>query len=354
MDAEEGTAGEVISEGKAKIRLCEGVFFNPYMELCRTLSSLCLGAVAAKKAVDCFCATGVRGIRYALENNCEVEFCDIDRRAVDCTRANLSLNGLEGEVHQGNISRLAFSLRGDFVEIDPFGTPAPYLIDAFRIIKGLKTAFLSITATDTAVLCGGKKRACMKNYHALPLNNMFTHEVGTRILIKRVAEVASEFNRGIEPLFSFSHRHYIKIIVKTERGAERAMESLQKCGFLVWCKVHGVRWGEYPALCCKDGQRAGPLWLGELHKSEVLQGMAGKGGERERRILSLMEGEMGLPPYYIDLHKLSKIACQHFVVSVNDALEKLREQGYRAFKTHFSPRAIKTDAPLKEVVQCLY
>ena len=350
-------------EEKIRLHKSKDVFYNPAMTLCRGISSIAVGAIGDRlDVVDAFCASGIRGIRYAKENKNvkSVTFLDIEPKAIALARKNAKANRLKApfaSFKTGNISRLALDMVADFVEIDPFGTPSPYLVDAFRFFNPKKTAYLSVTATDTAVLCGGKTAPCMKNYHAKPLNNEFTHETGLRILIKRIAEVASEFNMGIEPLVSFSDQHYLKTIVRARRSAAHAVESLKQTGYITYNKKTGERFaGQFPELG-KDLDYAGPLWLGDLHHRRFLTDMKYINDMRSysnkdeiANMLKLMEHEIGMPPYYYNIHALCKIKGSGKLSPMQAILERIRKKRYKASRTHFSQISIKTDAPYKVIM----
>jgi tRNA (guanine26-N2/guanine27-N2)-dimethyltransferase len=348
-----------------------GVFYNPAMRLCRSMSSLAVGAVGEKlELVDAFTASGIRGIRYAKENRNvkKLTLLDIDRRAIASAKKNIrsaKLKPSSASTALGNISRLAFELDADFLEIDPFGTPSPYLIDAFRFFNGKKTAWLSATATDVAVLCGGKNAPCMKNYHAKPLNNEFTHETGLRIMIKKIAETAAEFNMGIRPLVSFSDKHYLKSVIEVRRSADLAFETMNSIGHVFHCEKCGARGhSKFPPERCPDcnfvADFAGPLWLGELHDNAFLGRMQGLNEKRDYadkaeigRMLAEMRNETGMPPYYFNVHALCKLARSVSVPPLDAVLRRLESGGFRAHRTHFSPISIKTDAPAAAVLKAV-
>jgi tRNA (guanine26-N2/guanine27-N2)-dimethyltransferase len=362
-----------LEEEGMKFAVAKGVFYNPAMRLCRSMSSLAVGAIGSPlEVVDAFCASGIRGIRYAKENRNvrKLTSIDIDPACAASARKNLKAARLRpASAVKGNVSRLAFEYDADFIELDPFGTPAPYVVDAFRYLNTKKLAYVSATATDVAVLCGGKTAPCMKHYGAKPLNNEFTHETGLRILLKKMAETAAEFNMGMEPLASFSDQHYLKSIVRVKRGADLAYASQKKLGHISWCGKCGWRGsGRFPQPCgnCGTGGRepetdfAGPLWLGELHDAQFLGKMAAlnrKRGyadaEKLAEMLSLMEGEAGMPPYYYNVHELCSMRGLGAVPKMDAVLAKLRQGGFAARRTHFSPVSVKTDAPYKAVLGAL-
>ena len=86
---------KAIEEGSARIALGKGVFFNPEMELCRSIFSLSVGAIGGKlDVVDAMCASGARGIRYKLENRNvgKLALVDANRGAIACARKNAVRN----------------------------------------------------------------------------------------------------------------------------------------------------------------------------------------------------------------------------------------------------------------------
>lgn len=339
----------------------KGIFYNPQMHFCRSICSLAVGAIEEKITIcDGFAASGIRGIRYAKENKnvTKTIFIDIEKSAVNYVKKNAKKNKIKFEAKAGNFSRLVFEIVADFLELDPFGSPAPYLYDAFRVFNPLKIGYLSVTATDTAVLCGARPKACIKNYHSKPLNNEFTHETALRILLKKIAETAAEFNMGIEPCLSLSDRHYLKTIVKVTRSADAAYESMKKVGYVNYCPSCGFRnVSEFPEKTCKyctDVERdyAGPLWLGELHNKGFLNKMIALNKKRNyehkekiEKTLNLMLGEIGMPPYYYNIHNICKRLHAKLVPKMEDVLKGLRKRGFKAVRTHFSNVSVKTDAP---------
>lgn len=338
------------------------------MQFCRSISSLAVGATEEKlELVDAFCASGIRGIRYSKENKNvkKITFLDIEKKAIASARKNAKANKLKADFKEGNISRLAFDLSADFLEIDPFGTPSPYLLDGFRFFNPKKTAYLSATATDVAVLCGGKIAACMKNYHSKPMNNEFTHETGLRIILKKIAEVAAEFNMGTIPLVSFSDKHYLKTVVMVKRSAELAYKSMKQLGHVYYCHKCGMRGSAlFPEKACPKCNTgcdyAGPLWLGELHQPSFLKKMKKLNEKRDYSdkaeisdMLSMMENEVSMPPYYHNIHVLSKFLRKGQIPKMDVILKRLQDRGYRAGRTHFSKVSIKTAAPYEDILEAM-
>jgi len=360
-----------VKEGGATISLAKGVFYNPEMHFCRDASSLAAGAISAETPLhilDAMCASGIRGIRYAKENAniASTTFLDSNKAAVKLAKANAKANKLrKAKVVDDEVNRFLYSSAEpdfNFIELDPFGTPAPFLHAACYAMRRQPRAYLSITATDTAVLCGAHAKACLKNYQAQPLDNEYCHEVAGRILLSKLARTAADFNFGIAPLFTLSKLHYIKAIVKLEQSAEHAANSMQTLGYISHCPACLNReWREgTPAhdsctRCKGPYLHAGPLWLGALWDAGTVEKMQALNSERNygnkkelTQLLLTVADELSLPPTYFDLHKISQ-KLKISAVPVDKAVEQLKSKGFSVSRTHFRQNSIRTNAKISDV-----
>jgi len=379
--------GEV-KEGSVRVRTAEGAFYNPHMEFSRDISSLAVAALDGMlpdgerlRICDGMSATGVRGIRYALENkNVEaVTFVDMDKAACELVEANAKSNGLQDfaafsgpqfRVVEDDINHHLY--RGgekfNFVELDPFGSPVPFIRSALLNLRASKHGFLSATATDTAVLCGAHQKACLINYQAKPLHTFFCHEAAVRILAGHIVRVAAPLHIGIRPLMLLSKRHYVKGIFEAKKSASAALDSMNNLGYVSFCpKCLTVKTMNKPFLspvCAEcgagaDGSTApiwgGPMWLGELHDSGVIDRMRKANSERQYKnrveianMLMLMKGEIGMPAFYYDVHSVA----DHFKrmpKPFDRIVSELQDKGFAVARTHFNELALKTDAPASTV-----
>ena len=116
-----------------------------------------------------------------------------------------------------------------YIDIDPFGTPMPFIDAAIQSIKN--KGVLGITATDTAPLCGAHKAACIRRYKARPIRGSQCHEIGLRILLGYIAREAIKHDAGIRPLLCYYMDHYFRVYVQIIRGARRADKALEEIGF---------------------------------------------------------------------------------------------------------------------------
>ncbi len=355
-----------VSEGAVRISVPAGVFYNPEMELCRDISSLALGAIGGKLSVlDAFCASGIRGLRYKKENPGvgKLALSDLSNRAVAAARKNAEENKVKCRVLQIGANEILQKENFDFVELDPFGSPSPFLYDAARSFEEKKSGWISATATDMAVLCGAAHAACLKNYGAAPLNSEFCHENAVRILAGKMALAAAQFNLAASPAYSISHRHYVKVIFRLSRGADGAVEAVKNTGFVSYCPK--CCWREVRRLavagscpyCKHQLLHGGPLYTGGLWDEKILGKMlqlnAERGYARKKQVEKLLRTQLAesrIAAYgYYDLHVLARKLGKG-IISMDEAIGKIRSAGFAAERTHFCPTAIRTDAPHEKAI----
>ena len=360
---------KAIEEGSARISQAKGVFFNPEMELCRSMFSLAVGALEGKlDVVDAMCASGARGIRYKLENRNvgKLALVDANKSAVACARKNAAAAKVRCRTVYADANKFLRKNAFDFVELDPFGTPQPFLHDTARCLAANRGGYLSATATDVAVLCGAHHAACLKNYAAAPLNNEFCHENACRILSATVARAFAPFNLAAAPVFTLSHRHYVKVLFHVEEGAEKSVDCMKKTGYVSYCPSCQWRDGKRLPLmkdcphCGAQLLHGGPMHIGSLWASALLEKMLLLNAERKykkakeiEKLLSTMRDESAIASIgYYDLHVFAK-KQESKILSMDDAIAKLRKAGFSASRTHFCPTAVRTDAPHGNVLEML-
>ena len=332
------------------------------MELNRDATVLLLSVLQPSDYLDAMGATGVRGLRVANECGIPVTINDRDPAAIPLIRQNVARSGLPVTVTCRDASSLLSEQSFDAVDIDPFGTPAPF-IDAG--VRGCRR-FLLVTATDTAPLCGAHLRAGIRRYFARPANTGYHAEVGLRILLGFVVRETVKYDRGIEPLFCFAREHFVRLNLMLTRGAQAADRTIAKIGFLMQCPSCAYREeqpGMIPAAACcphcgKPLRPIGPLYLGKLFTDEVLAQMQERlacselGTKKDlAKLLGTCWEELPLSSHY-DYHLLAR----SLAVSpppIDTVLERLRSAGYAASRTHFSGTGVKTDAPLRVLLETI-
>ncbi len=327
---------EMIEEGKAKVNV-EGVFYNPWMKLSRDISVEVIKRIPDELYVlDGFAASGIRGIRYYLEsgNVKQVDFLDINDVAVKRIKENMERNGVEGKIIKSYFEDLGTNQTYNFIEIDPFGSPAQYIYPAILMAKHKKRFYLSATATDTAVLCGRHKEACKRNYHSWPMHDWTCHETGLRILIKFMAEAAFLYDYNVEVLFSFYYRHQMKVILKLEKGVPKIHEQLALIDF-----IHKEETLQRGIGLKENAKWAGPLWIGPLFHPNYIS--------KSIPLMELVSKELPVP-FHHHLHEIAK----HYKLSKVPKIDKvIKELG--ATRTHFSPLGFKTEKKIEEILEVL-
>jgi tRNA (guanine26-N2/guanine27-N2)-dimethyltransferase len=371
---------KIIHEGLVKIKTPEfdrisskaPVFYNPVMELNRDLSILAIKTYQEElrreiSICDSFGGSGIRGVRYAKEIDTvkNVVISDINPIAVHFAGENIELNLLDNvEVFKEDANILLRKCRGKFdvVDIDPFGTPSPFIESAGISLKA--GGMLCATATDTSALCGTYKEPCIRKYGAMPLKTEYCHELGIRILAGFIARTLSKFKKCIEVKFAHSSEHYMRIYAVVRKGAKITDESLKNIGYILHCHnclnrmmVRGItpQTGMDCPVCGRKLKTAGPLWCGAILEEDFIKGMRNNLKNtkinQENKALKLINfayEESNAPVTYYDLHEI----CRNLKISapkLMDVIDSLKEKGYFASRTHFKPTGIKTSAPVDEI-----
>lgn len=367
---------EIIKEGTTKIMVPvferesytpskTPVFYNPKMELSRDISIACIVAFASNSDsyVDALGATGIRGVRVANELRLETTINDWNFKAYELIVKNIALNNLDANAERKNANLLLSESRFDIVDIDPFGSPAPFSDSACRSVDKM----LCITATDTAPLCGAHKDSGIRKYGAFPLKTEYYSEMGIRILLGAIARNLAKYDKSMNSLLSHATDHYYRVYISTKKGAINANKTIEQMGFIYHCFSCGQRgWNSGLAVhmakecphCSSPTRLAGPLWLGSLHdekfcKLVLLELKNRELGTKEQalKIVRLCRDELDIPTYY-DQHKFSK-AFGITPPPMDRTIIEIKEAGFKASRTHFSGTSFKTDATLEEIERIL-
>ena len=328
-------------------------FYNPGMAVARDVSVLLAGRLMPKgaRALDGLAAAGALGVRIAAESGAEphVVLNDKNPRSVALIRANLERNGVrDAEVLRGDLNaHLADDRPYDLVEIDPFGSPVPFLDAA--LLSARRGSILGVTATDTPVLCGTKPEAARRRYLADVRHTDAYAEVATRVLLGYLARAAARFDRAVEPVLGYAAEHFVHVHVRLSEGAARADRSLAHLGFVRFDPATG---GHGPLSGAPGDGGIGPLWLGPLADPALLASLrpAPATGFAAARILDGMREEASLPPFYFENNETARRACVD-PPPFPAVLDGLRAHGYRGARTLFRANAFKTDAPASEVLR---
>ena len=339
---------QFVHEGSAKIMVQKvpvvsksmGVFYNPVMQLNRDITVALLEAIPKTHLTlaDPLAGTGIRAIRLLKElpkNKIKsIAINDYGQKAVRAIRKNFALNKISIGKKAGiscldaNIFLLS-SFGFDYIDIDPFGTPNPYLDAAIKRLS--RDGILAVTATDTAALAGTFPEACLRKYWAMPQRGSVQHEIGLRILIRKIQLIGAQYEKALIPIFSYSKEHYLRAFLQCTKGKKFVDGILRN---------HGM-FGD-----------AGPLWLGNLWDISSVKKMGSfpqKNFSKEfRPFIETIGKEASIPSVgFFDVHKV----CEKFRLSAvprtESILEAIRNKGHAAARTHFNDDGIRTTMALE-------
>ncbi|MHA1238510.1 MAG: tRNA (guanine(10)-N(2))-dimethyltransferase [Candidatus Odinarchaeia archaeon] len=358
------------------------VFYNPRMILNRDIAVLALKTYSLHlKRSPLFVGEpltgcGVRGIRFALEveNIEKVAINDINPKAYTLSIKNVKRNGLTDKIQvfneEGNFFLARHSLHGhkfDAVDLDPFGSPVPFLDSAIRALKH-KMGLLGVTATDMPPLCGVYPKVCLRKYGAIPLQGNYCHETAIRILIQLIARISARFEKGVKPVMCHSSDHYVRVYLIVEGGVKNADETIENLGYILHCFQCGYReivkglkinlLNNCPN-CSAELKLVGPLWVGKIQDKKFCAAMLESAKNapfgRKNNVLKLLNTiceEADMPATFYDTHFICRKLGRP-VPKLPLIIGKLASRGYTASRTHFSPTGIKTDAPIQEIYNIL-
>jgi tRNA (guanine26-N2/guanine27-N2)-dimethyltransferase len=333
-----------IQEGKAILSVFQDtkiskkleVFYNPVMKFNRDMSVAVLNALpnTQMQVADIMAASGVRSIRFLkeLKKNkiASITMNDFSKKAVQYIKKNLKKNNLQKDkriiLKNKEANLLLLESKGfDYIDIDPFGTPIPFLDAACKRIS--RDGILAVTATDTSALAGAFPAACRRKYSAIPLHGPIMHEIGLRILIMKCQSIAAQYDKALLPVFSYSRDHYMRVFFHCLKGKSKADDIV---------KQHSM----YGA--------AGPIWLGQLWDAALLKNM--KSDDAFFKIIK-EEAEIDTVGFY-DIHALCK--KNHIMIPKHHAvMDAIRKKGYAVARTHFSDTGLRTAMKEEELLKII-
>lgn len=390
-----GYPTEIIEEGKARVLVPKlkdfvkqpsdyapskaPVFYNPVMELNRDLAMLAAQTHQRRlnrKITLCepLTGTGLRGIRYALETVGlkRTTIADINENAFRLATQNVQINGLSKRItvkkKEANQILAAHSTprkRFDYIDIDPFGSPVPFLDSAIRALRN--HGMLALTATDMASLCGVHPRACLRKYGGRPLRTEYCHELAVRLLCGCIASVAAKYDIGTKTVFSHRGEHYVRVYVTIDYGAKNADGSLENIGFVLHCFncSHRETAKGYPLIeksreCSECGSRlsvAGPLWVGKISDPDFCKLMQYETEHRKLKsarkiesMLTLIISEADSPVGYYVIDQV----CDSLnlpVPPVKTVALALESEGFAVALTHFNSTGIHSNVPARKLAE---
>ncbi|KAJ2726580.1 RNA methyltransferase tRNA(m5U54)methyltransferase [Coemansia sp. Benny D115] len=337
--------------------------------------------------LEALAASGLRSVRYAKEIDGidHILTNDLLPDAVESIRRNVHFNGLSQSLVRANLGdaiSVMYSYRDkerfDVVDLDPYGTAAPFIDGAIQAVK--KNGLMCVTCTDLAILASNNHpETCFAKYGGSPLKAEFCHELALRLVINSLQQAANRQGRYIEPLLSCSIDFYVRIFVRVHDRALMVKTVASQTGVVYHCRYCGTytpqTFGTIEpgkgidkrylinaappvdqkcAHCGSKQEIGGPCWLGPLHNKDFVQRMyngvaavdkSTYGTQpRMQGMLKVILEELDDAPFHYTLSQLCsavRVSCPP-LVKVNSAL---LNAGYRVSGVHTRQGSIKTDAP---------
>ncbi|MGC9116061.1 MAG: methyltransferase domain-containing protein [Conexivisphaera sp.] len=339
-------------------------FFNPLAAVTRDFAVLFYGARfrgSRPRLLDALSGVGARGIRVARESGADIalHLNDVNASAVEIARRNCELNGLDDRctVSQEDANVLMYSSprsggRFDAIDVDPFGSPVPFVEAAVSTIR--LGGVIALTATDLSALTGKSQASGRRKYFISLRRTDFPRELAARALSAYAVIRAASRERGARPVFAHVDSQYVRVYVEIRGSARAADDSLSNLGYIEYCPrclYRGVSRQGGSRRCPTCGgelQELGPLWLSDLFEQRQLEGMLAisreKGWRAHSTTLERLSREVGLPPYYYSLDRVADIlgTC---IPPMEPLLRSLESRGYRAVRSGMYELGVRTDAP---------
>jgi tRNA (guanine26-N2/guanine27-N2)-dimethyltransferase len=343
----------------------EPAFFNPKASLSRDFSIIAYGAFlknfeGPKIFLEGLSGIGARGLRVANELKAEnIIINDLNPSALELAKYSGKLNNLQNiEFSEDEICRFFSKYskkgsRGSIVDIDPFGSPAQFFDCGLRAT--MHGGILSCTATDLQVLNGLFQNACLRKYGGIPIRVQYGNEIAIRLILGCLRMVAGRLGLEIIPLYVESNFHYYRTYVKVHKKPDQE----ENLGYITHCKNCSHRKIVFEKinfceLCGSQNNIGGKLWIGRIFDKKFVEQMilkipeltVNKVCEKDLR-KCLAESEM--PGIYFTLDEIaSKMKISP--PKLDDAINKLQNNGFVASPTSFAPTGFRTNANIKEVI----
>ncbi len=371
---------QIIPEHSAKIEatLPKGdvhakmeVFYNPVMVSNRNISVLLLNNIKNKKMNLALPLTGsgIRAFRFLKElNKGKINYLFVNDKKSDFPnifQKNLELNDLNNkkitdkikisteDANQFLTNSVDFSENKpkdktfcgyfDYIDIDPFGSPNPFL--ATSISRICRDGILAVTATDTAALTGTYPKVTKRKYWSKSLKNYMMHETGLRILIRKVQLQGIQFDKCLIPILSYHKDHYFRIYFNCTKGKQKCDELIKQHQFMLYCsQCLSFKSSNYNQENCDCGNKfdfAGPLWSGNLFDKKLVTKIVKDNAKHnyfpeEQKFLNILMEESKFDQFgYYDLHEIAR-AFKTDIPKLDQIMKQIK-----CSRTHFSPNGLK-------------
>ncbi|MBI4919087.1 tRNA (guanine(10)-N(2))-dimethyltransferase [archaeon] len=315
------------------------VFYNPVMSFQRDINIALLKSIDKKelKIADILAGSGVRslrilkeveGVKFILVNDGNPEAYKTIKKNIKDKRAEITNKNANVVLYEHPFF--------DYIDIDPFGSPNIFLDASIQRLNS--KGILAVTATDTAALCGTYPEAGLRKYWAIPLRNELMHEMGVRILIRKVQLIGAQHEKALTPIFSHSTQHYMRVYFQCEKRKTQVDNVLKQHKWIHYNEKtleHFISDNNKE----KNMKSAGPLWIGNLWDEKLVEKMIENSEHKEFLKVILAEARINVVGFY-DTHKFASLLKKS-----PPKKEILLKYGT---ETHFSYKGIKSKLSVEE------
>jgi len=393
----------------------DSVFHNPAMAGSRTRSVLLMAHAIESgmlgdseiRALDGLSASGLRARRWLneLPSNSSSRLIatvgDMEQNALDwAMKTEAEFPSKNGEFNSllGDLRASVISQGWHWVDIDPFGSPVPFLDTAIQSLA--RRGVLEVSATDTAALTGSSKNPLMRRYGARVRLDKLKHDSGLRVLMATVARAAARHDRSIIPLLAIWDSHHLRVSVRVLRLMEGANNLESSLGWRVYNPTKeeveaSTNSGllpedsgtDLPIRCFlplshpvarEDKRVSGPMWIGPMGDKDVMASMtverslelcgaiysendianwSQKNVELENRKIARAvrniaeESEAIETTHLVPVDELSSWLERGGPPSPARMAELLNQAGYTSSVSHYAEPAFRSEAPWSEIVR---
>ncbi|KAF8495631.1 N2,N2-dimethylguanosine tRNA methyltransferase [Gautieria morchelliformis] len=244
-------------------------------------------------------------------------------------------------VNEGDACSLMYAHRAerqrvDVVDLDPYGTAAPFLDAAVQCVND--GGLLCVTCTDLSVLGNTNyPEKCFANYGGVPVKAEYCHEVALRLVLHAISTSAARYGRYIHPVLSLSIDFYVRVFVRVHAAPIEVKKAYSKTSVYYVCagcqsfhaqplgkivekttessshvnlqyKTHaGPPVSQHCDECGGMFHVAGPMWSGSLHDKDFtgrllrhIESEEAKYGtcSRMKGMITLADQELDTPFYF--------------------------------------------------------
>ncbi|KAL1981245.1 hypothetical protein VTN96DRAFT_2844 [Rasamsonia emersonii] len=268
--------------------------------------------------LDALSATGLRALRYAKEIPFATRIVsnDLSPSAIQSMKVNIEYNGVEKIVqpNNGDARVYMYSLLGprkpdsngvyfgkfDVIDLDPYGTAAPFLDAAVQALND--GGLLCVTCTDAGVFAStGYPEKTFSLYGGIPIKGSHAHEAGLRLILNGIATSAAKYGLSIEPLLSLSIDFYARLFLRVYKSPAEVKFNSGNTMLVYSCDSGCGAWSIQPLTqtkqrldkkgdpfyhhslaqgpvstphcehCGFKTHLGGPMWAGPLHNPHFIQ-----------------------------------------------------------------------------------